>query len=78
MIVYLKCFASPIDSDRCDYIHSTPYEVSEGETLQDLINHLELPASQAAVIVLNGRPAGADTKLKNGDQIALAPVSGRR
>ena len=78
MIVYLKCFASDVDPDKCDFIHSTPYEVSEGDTLQDLIDRLELPPAQTAVIVLNGRPAGADIELRDGDQIGLAPISGQR
>ena len=37
MKVHLKCFASLVDEDSCDYKGSTAYDLTEGQTIQDLI-----------------------------------------
>jgi rubredoxin/sulfur carrier protein ThiS len=74
--VNVKCFSTLVKADTCDYKDSTPYELPEGATIHDLIEKLSLPLEAIKIIFLNGREAETDAVLRNGDQVALSPVTG--
>jgi sulfur-carrier protein len=56
----------------------TPFEVevSEGATLSDLVNRLQLPREEVKVFYLNGRARPIDWPLKPGDEVGIFPYVG--
>ena len=76
MKVNLKCFAQLVKEQVCDYKESTPHELPEGSTVSDLIERLGLPREEIKVIFVNNTIVSAGTVLRNGDNVALAPVTG--
>ena len=76
MKVYLKCFAALAEGDVCDFRDSVQNQITEGETVNDLVERLELPKKDVKVIFVNNKVAGLDTVLKDGDQVALSPPVG--
>lgn len=76
MKVNLKCFAQLAKEQICDYKESTPHELPEGATVSDLIERLGLPREEIKVIFVNNTIVAAGTLLRNGDNVALAPVTG--
>lgn len=74
--VNVKCFSTLVKKDTCDYKGSTAYELPEGSTIHDLIEKLSLPLEAIKIIFLNSREAETDTVLREGDQVALSPVTG--
>ncbi len=76
IIVNVKCFSTMVKADTCDYKGSTPHELPEGATVHDLIEKLSLPLEAVKIIFINGKEAETDTVLRNGDQVALSPVTG--
>jgi len=76
MKVNLKCFAQLVKEQVCDYKESTPHELPEGSTVSDLIERLGLPREEVKVIFVNNTIVAAGTVLRNGDNVALAPVTG--
>jgi hypothetical protein len=43
MKVNLKCFADLSEGDVCDFTGSDHYEISEGETVESLVDRLGMP-----------------------------------
>jgi len=76
MKVNLKCFAQLAKENVCDYKGSTPHELPEDSSVNDLINRLGLPREDIKVIFVNNTIVSADTVLRDGDNLALAPVTG--
>jgi sulfur carrier protein ThiS len=76
MNVNLKCFAQLAKEQVCDYKGSTPHELPDGSSVSDLITRLGLPREEVKVIFVNHTIVTAETVLKDGDQVALAPVTG--
>ena len=76
MIVNLKCFAQLAKEQICDYKESTPHELTEGATVSDLIELLGLPREEIKIVFVNNSIVTAGTVLRNGDNVALAPVTG--
>ena len=76
MKVNLKCFAKLVDEESCDYKDSTPYELTDGQTIQDLIKHAGLAAEDVKIAFVNSRKVELDTVLSDGDQVGLAPAVG--
>ena len=76
MKVNLKCFAQLVKEQVCDYKESTPHELPEGSTVSDLVERLGLPREEIKVIFVNNTIVAAGTLLRNGDNVALAPVTG--
>jgi len=76
MKVNLKCFAQLVKENVCDYKGSTPHELPEDSSVNDLINRLGLPREDIKVIFVNNTIVSADTVLRDGDNLALAPVTG--
>ena len=74
MIVHLKCFSTMASPDKCDFIDSTAYELTEGQTVEDLINLSGINIDDVKIAIVNSRVVGFDTVLKDGDRIGLAPT----
>jgi molybdopterin converting factor small subunit len=51
-------------------------ELPEGSTLKSLIEGLLIPPGEAKIIFINGRHAGGDERLREGDQIGIFPPLG--
>jgi sulfur carrier protein ThiS len=72
MKVHLHAFAHlrdyvPADGGKAELI------LAEGATLADLFAALGIPATVAAVMLVNGRRAAAGTRLNCGDEVTLFP-----
>ena len=76
MKVHLKCFASLVDEDSCDYKGSSAYDLTEGQTIQDLIKHAGVNPEEVKIAFVNSRRVELDTILSDGDQVGLAPAIG--
>ena len=76
MKVNLKCFAKLVDEDSCDYKDSTPYDLTDGQTIQDLIKRAGLASEDVKIAFVNSRKVELDTVLSDGDQVGLAPAVG--
>ena len=75
MNINLKCFAK-LANDKCDYRRSTSYELSEGQTINDLYQIAGVQESDVKLIFVNSKKAESGTKLSDGDQVGLAPAVG--
>jgi sulfur carrier protein ThiS len=76
MKIHLKCFSSLVNPDSCDYKESTEYDLSEGQTIEDLVKKAGVDMKELKIAFVNGRIVDVDTVLKNGDQVGLAPAVG--
>jgi molybdopterin converting factor small subunit len=76
MKVKVKCFATLAESDACDYKDSREYEVSEGDTIDSLVDRLNLAKEEIKMVFLNNKLVDLDTPLAEGDQLGFAPAVG--
>ncbi len=74
--VKVKCFSTLVKKDMCDYQGSTEYVLPQGATVHDLIERLNLPLEAIKIIFLNHKEVEFGTALRDGDQVALSPVTG--
>lgn len=76
MKINLKCFASLVNPDTCDYKESTEYELTEGQTVEDLVKKAGIDMKELKIAFVNGKIVGVDTVLKNEDRVGFAPAVG--
>jgi len=76
MKVNLKCFSTLVDIDACDYKDSTPYELTDGQTVQDLIDRTGIASEDVKIAFVNSRIVDLDMILSDGDQVGLSPAVG--
>ena len=76
MKVNLKCFAELSEGDVCDFTGSDQYEISEGDTVENLLDHLGMPKEEIKIIFLNHKIVDLDAVLHDRDQLGLAPPVG--
>ena len=76
MKVNLKCFAELSEGDVCDFTGSDQYEISEGDTVEGLLDRLGMPKEEIKIIFLNNKIVDFDAVLQDGDQLGLAPPVG--
>ncbi len=69
MNVRVKLFATLQDHGA----GSQDLEVEENAVLRDVIEKLDLPEDIPLIAIVNGRHAGFDHRLRDGDEIALFP-----
>ena len=74
MKIKLKCFAMLANAQNCDYRGSSEHDIPDGATIANLMERVEIPAENVKLIFCNGKTVDADTVLKDGDQVALAPA----
>jgi len=76
MKVNLKCFAELSEGDVCDFTGSDQYEISEGDTVENLLDRLGMPKEEIKIIFLNHKIVDFGAVLHDGDQLGLAPPVG--
>lgn len=76
MKVNLKCFSSLVNPDACDYKNSTPYNLADGQTVEDLVQHAGIARQDVKIAFVNSRKVNFDTVLADGDRVGLAPAVG--
>jgi molybdopterin converting factor small subunit len=76
MRIELKCFATLVDPDSCNYRDSTSYVLADGQTVEDLVQHAGLAREDIKIAFVNSRIVNFDTVLSDGDQVGLAPAVG--
>ena len=76
MKVQLKCFSTLVNPGTCDYRESTAYELSEGQTVEDLVKKAGIVREDLKIAFVNGRVVPFVTALSDGDQVGLAPAVG--
>lgn len=76
MKIHLKCFAHLAKRFDCDYQMSTSKDVDDGTTIGKLIENSGVPDKDVKIIFVNGRVAGKDQALSDGDNITLVPATG--
>jgi molybdopterin converting factor small subunit len=76
MKVKVKCFATLAEADTCDYKDSIEYEVSEGDTVDNLVDRLDLAREDIKIVFRNNKVVDFNTPLAEGDQLGFAPAVG--
>ena len=76
MQVHLKCFATLVNPDTCDYTESTPYDLTNGQTVGDLMKSAGIEKEAVKVAFVNSRVVHFDTVLAHGDRVGLSPAVG--
>jgi sulfur carrier protein ThiS len=76
MKVDLKCFSSLVNPDTCDHKGSTAYELSDGQTVEDLAGIAGIDRENIKLVFVNGQIVELNEALSDGDQVGLAPVTG--
>jgi molybdopterin converting factor small subunit len=76
MKVNLKCFSKLVNEETCDYKDSTPYELDDGQSVEDLVGRAGLAKEDIKIVFVNSRKMDFDTVLTDGDQVGLAPSVG--
>lgn len=76
MKVNLKCFSNLVNPDACNYKDSTPYDLNDGQTIQDLIKRAGIAREDLQIVFVNNRTVDFDTVLSHGDQVGLSPAVG--
>ena len=76
MKVSLKCFSSLADPAKCDFRDSTEYELSNGQTVEALVERAGIDKNSVKIAFLNNKIVDLDTVLSDGDKIGLAPSVG--
>ena len=53
MNIKVKCFATLAEADTCDYKDSIEYEVSEGDTVDNLVDRLDITREEIKIVFRN-------------------------
>jgi molybdopterin converting factor small subunit len=76
MKVNLKCFSKLVNAETCDYKGSTPYELGNGQSVEDLVGRAGIAREDVKIVFVNSRKVDFDTVLADGDNVGLAPSVG--
>ena len=76
MKVNLKCFSTLAKPDFCDFNESTPYDLKDGQTVEDLVRRAGIDRQNVKIAFVNSRIAELDTVLSDGDRVGLTPAVG--
>jgi sulfur carrier protein ThiS len=76
MKVKLKCFSKIATPDTCDYKDSTPYDLADGQTVEDLVHQAGIEPAAVKLAFVNNRIVDIKTVLSDGDHVGLAPAVG--
>lgn len=73
MRITIKCFAT-----LSKYLpeNAEAYELEDGSPVSDVVSALGVPAEELRLIFINGRAAGLETVLAEGDRLGLFPPVG--
>jgi len=73
MGIEIKCFATLTGYEPKD---AADYPVSEGETVQSLMERLGLPVEEVSIIFINSVRSFPDSPVHDGDRVGLFPAVG--
>jgi molybdopterin synthase sulfur carrier subunit len=76
MKVSLKCFATLVSPDTCNFKESTTYNLDKGQTVENLAQRAGIARENVKITFVNGRIKDFDTVLSDGDRVGLAPAVG--
>ena len=76
MKIEVKCFSTLVEPDTCDFNNSTVYELSEGQTVEDLAQRIGVASDDVKIAFVNGRIENFTTVLHDGDRVGLSPAVG--
>ena len=76
MKVDVKCFATLVNGDTCDYRKPITYNIEDGQTVGDLADRVGVARADVKISFVNGRQAGHDTILSPGDRVGFVPAVG--
>ena len=76
MKVNLKCFANLAEKYTCDYQVTTTMDMTEGSTVEKLMNASGIPQEDVKIVFVNGKISGVGHPLNDGDRITLVPATG--
>ena len=76
MKVNLKCISKLVNAETCDYKSSTPYELGNGQSVEDLVGRAGIAREDVKIVFVNSRKVDFDTVLADGDNVGLAPSVG--
>jgi molybdopterin converting factor small subunit len=76
MKIDLKCFSKLASRNTCDYKDSTPYDLAEGQTVEDLVQLAGISREDVKIAFVNNRKADLETVLADGDRVGVAPDVG--
>jgi molybdopterin converting factor small subunit len=76
MKVHLKCFANLPEKYDCDYTDGSEHDIQPEETVAQFAARLNISNEDIKIIFINGKKAGEDSILKDGDRVAFAPAIG--
>jgi sulfur carrier protein ThiS len=76
MNVNLKCFADLAERYECTYHTPTPMSVADGSTVGNVIQASGISEEDVKIVFVNGKIAGANQPLQDGDRVTLVPASG--
>ena len=71
MKVYLKCFATLVNPDKCDFTENTSYDLEEGQTIEHLIQSAGIRKESVKIAFVNSRIVDFNTVLNDGDQVTF-------
>lgn len=76
MKVDLKCFSTLVRPETCDFKDSTSYELTDGQTVEDLMKLADINKKDVKIIFVNSRIVDSGTPLTDGDKVGFAPAAG--
>jgi sulfur carrier protein ThiS len=76
MKVNLKCFADLAERFECDYRETRSVDLSEGATVNHVLEHSGIPKSDVRIVFVNGQVSESNRTLRNGDRVTLVPATG--
>ena len=59
-----------------DCIKECAYDLNDGNTVEHAVNKLQVDKNDIKIVLVNGRDAGLDTEIKEGDVVAVFPPTG--
>jgi molybdopterin converting factor small subunit len=76
MNVNLKCFADLAERYDCSFQTSTHMTVADGATVGKVMSASGIAEDAVKIVFVNGKLAGVDQPLRDGDRVTLVPATG--
>lgn len=76
MRINLKCFANLAEQYACDHEVSTTVEIDEKTTVDKVMSKSGISRNDVKIVFVNGKIAGFEQTLENGDNVTLVPATG--
>ena len=74
MKVNIKCYANLSENSGCNYRQPISLEVSDHAPVRGALSQVGVEANAVHTVYVNGRQAGLDDTLREGDRVGLFPA----